>query len=59
MTVITTQRQRVITVDETDYPIVIDVVVKENNNSPERRKYILIQNKSGKLILDLYVGENK
>lgn len=53
MTIITTHRQRVITIDETDYPIVIDVVVKETNCSPEQRKYVIIQNKSGKLVMDL------
>lgn len=53
MTIITTQRQRIITVDELDYPIVIDVVVKEQNSLPEQRKYVIIQNKSGKLVMDL------
>ena len=53
MTIITTQRQRIITVDELDYPIVIDVVVKEANSQPEQRKYVIIQNKSGKLVMDL------
>ena len=53
MTIITTQRQRIITVDESDYPIVIDVVVKEANSQPEQRKYVIIQNKSGKLVMDL------
>lgn len=40
--------------DEKEYPIIIDVVIRETNKFPEQKKYVITQTENGKLKLDLY-----
>lgn len=54
MIIITTNNSRVITMDEKEYPIIIDVVIRETNKFPEQKKYVITQTENGKLKLDLY-----